>query len=151
MLIRFPHMLQAMRWSSLLGMLSVGAQAAERLTAEAMEALLRWDVAAVLPDARGQAQDTAPQIIQLRGFPLPVGGEQGHLLMCGTLIFDEPETELTGVAVIYALAGGTGARPLGSPLFYGMNWMRGQVPLADACDAAAAAMGRNAVAQRRDR
>jgi len=151
MLSRFPHMLQAMRWSCLLGLLSAGAQAADRLTAEAMEALLRWDVAAVLPDARGQAQDSAPHIFQLRGFPLAVGGEEGQLLVCATLIFDEPETELTGVAVIYALAEGTGARPLGSPLFYGMNWMRGQVPLADACDAAAAGMGWNAVAQRRDR
>ncbi|MDB5381588.1 MAG: hypothetical protein JWO26_1220, partial [Rhodospirillales bacterium] len=30
-------------------MLSAGAQATDRLNAEAMEALLRWDIAAVLP------------------------------------------------------------------------------------------------------
>ncbi|MDB5314597.1 MAG: hypothetical protein JWO24_441 [Rhodospirillales bacterium] len=51
-------------------MLSAGAQATDRLNAEAMEALLRWDIAAVLPDARGQAQDSAPRITQLRGFHL---------------------------------------------------------------------------------
>jgi hypothetical protein len=149
-LSRLPRMLHAMRWSCLLGMLSAGAQASDWLTGEAMEALLRWDIAAVLPDARGQAQDSAPRIVQLRGLHLAVEGGSEQLLVCATLIFDEPETEATGVAVIYALAEETGARPFGSPYFYGMNWMRGQVPLADACDAAASGMGWNAAAQRLD-
>lgn len=131
-------------------MLSASAQATDPLNAAAMEALLRWDIAAVLPDARGQTEDSAPRITQLRGFHLPTERGPDQLLVCATLIFDEPETDPTGVVVIYALAQATGPRPLGRPFFYGMNWMRGQVPLADACDAAASGMNWTAVAQRRD-
>lgn len=139
-----------MRWVCLLGALSAGARAADRLDAAAIEALLRWDIAAVLPDARGQTWDAAPRITQLRRFHL--AGETGPelLLVCATLILDEPETEPTGVALIYALGPRTGPRPLGTPFFFGLNWMRGQVPLADACDAAASGMNWNTVAQRRD-
>jgi hypothetical protein len=131
-------------------MLSAGAQATDPLSAEAVEALLRWDIAAVLPDARGQTEDSAPRITRLRGFHLAMESGPDQLLVCATLIFDEPETEPTGVAVIYALAQATGPRLLGSPYFYGMNWRRGEVPLADACDAAASGMGWTAVAQGRD-
>ena len=143
-------MLKAMRWICLIGMLSASAQAADPVSAEAMAALLRWDIAAVLPDARGQLQVSAPLIIQSRSFPLAVEIGPAQLLVCATLIFDEPEAEPIGVAIIYALSHATGHRPLGSPFFYGLNWMRDQVPLADACDAAASGRGWNAVAQRRD-
>ena len=150
MLSRFFQMLKAMRWICLLVVLSAGAQAAGRYNAAAIETLLRWDIAAFLPDARGQTQDVAPRITELRSFQLLDEADLGRLLVCATLIFNEPETEPTGVALIYALGPRTGPRPLGTPFFYGLNWMRGQVPLADACDAAASGMNWNAVAQRRD-
>lgn len=59
-----------------------------------------------------------------------VGGVLGPelLLVCATLIFDEPETEPTGVALIYAPSPRAGLRPLGTPFFHGLNWMRGGSP-----------------------
>lgn len=145
----FPRILRSMRWLCLLGLFPAGALATEAVNATAIEALLRWDIAAVLPDARGQVQDTAPRITQLRSFRLPGGMQAELLLVCATLIFDEPETEPTGVAVIYAQAPRRGTRALGAPFFHGMNWMRGQIPLADACDATASERNWNAVAPSR--
>ena len=110
-------MLKAMRWICLLVVLSAGAQAAGRYNAAAIEALLRWDIAAFLPDARGQTQDVAPRITELRSFQLLDEADLGRLLVCATLIFNEPETEPTGVALIYALGPRTGPRPLGTPFF----------------------------------
>lgn len=147
MLNSFPRFLQAMRWLCLIGLLSAGAQAADPLNGAAIEALLRWDVAAVLPDARGQVEDSAPRITQLRSFPLHGGMHPEMILVCATLIFDEPETEPTGVAIIYARAQRTGPRAVGTPFFHGMNWMRGQVPLADSCDASVTERNWTAVAR----
>jgi len=127
-------------------MLPAAAHSADRLNAAAIGALLRWDIAAVLPDARGQTQDTTPQITQLRSFRLAGVTEPDLLLVCATLVFDEPDTDPTGVVLIYALDQRTGPRPLGSPFFHGLNWARGRVPLADACDAAQAGTNWNAVA-----
>ncbi|MBP0447801.1 hypothetical protein J8J14_23945 [Roseomonas sp. SSH11] len=107
--------------------------ASETIEVARISAQVRWDIGAAMPDG----PEDEPVIHALRAYSQEDGEDGKRILVCLTLGFRTPEPGRTGAVLLYAQGAESRFEPLGLPFHHGLDWLRGQVPLADACEVAA--------------
>jgi hypothetical protein len=127
-----PRTAQAFLTVALATVLAPTPRSSEAIEAARITAQVRWDIGAAMPDG----PEDEPVIHALRAYPQEGGSGREDLLVCLTLGFRTPEPGETGAVLLYARNEKGRLQPQGPPFYHGLEWLRGEVPLADACEAA---------------